>query len=346
MIINHSDRNVILGTLEGLEAAVGSLPARPNRAPLGPPRREPRSRDWCFTWNNYTSAEESLLENVGIAGGDRIQYLVFGREGGGTTGRTAHLQGFIQLKHPTTRGGVQRILCSDELRRRTIHLEQRVGTPEQAANYCKKEGDFDEYGRIASMKQGSRNDLTEFVETVRNEGPLTRAQMLKRFPLVLAKYPRFVEIVFSEYEEIPDIPNHPLRGWQAEMGEQLKRNPDPRKIYFVVDPVGNAGKSWFADYWTSHHPRCLIMHPAKHGDMALVLKQTRPKPRVVFIDCPREKLDFFSYTFLEDLKNGRVFSTKYESTMITMKVPHVIVLMNQDPDGNKLSGDRYAIVRV
>lgn len=345
MIINRPDAAAILGTLEGVEVAARSLPSRPNRAPLGPPGRELRTRDWCFTWNNYTSAEESILENTAIARGDTIQYLVFGRETSPTTG-TRHLQGFIQLKHPTSRRGVQRLLCSDELRRRSIHLEQRNGTPEQASDYCKKGGRFEEYGRLASTKRGTRNDLTEFIETVRREGPLTKKRMFDDFPMVLARYPKFVEMVFAEYEEVPDIPNHPLRGWQAEMGEQIKRNPDPRKIHFVVDPVGNAGKSWFADYWTAHYPRCLIMHPAKHADMALVLKQTRPKPRVVFIDCPREKLDFFSYTFLEDLKNGRVFSTKYESVMITMKVPHVVVFMNQDPDGNKLSGDRYDIIRV
>lgn len=344
MPVYTNDALNVLGTIDGLEAAVGQMPGSYHRSPLGPRPREYRSRDWVFTWNNYNPAEEIVLGNIGLTRDDTFQYLVFGRETGESG--TPHLQGFIQFKSAVALGQVQRFLCPTD-RRTRIHVEPRRGTPAEAATYCKKENDFEEYGRIDLRdQQGRRNDLADFIQATRDGGPLSTLDMIDRFPMVLARYPKFVELVNSTYEEAPDIPMHPLRGWQADLGIQLRLNPDPRKIFFVVDVVGNAGKSWFVDYWTHLHSNCLVMHPAKHADMALVLKQCRPKPKTVFIDCPREKLDFFSYTFLEDLKNGRVFSTKYESVMVKMRVPHVVMMMNEDPDLRKLSRDRYELIRI
>jgi hypothetical protein len=66
--------------------------------------------------------------------------------------------------------------------------------------------------------------------------------------------------------------------------------------------------------------------------------------RVVFLDCPRSKQgDFIQYDFLEELKNGYMFSPKYHSCVKTMPSPHVVVMMNEQPDMSKLSVDRYDI---
>jgi hypothetical protein len=46
---------------------------------------------------------------------------------------------------------------------------------------------------------------------------------------------------------------------------------------------------------------------------------------------------------LEELKNGYVFSPKYESKNKSFPTPHVVVLMNETPDRSKLSADRYSI---
>lgn len=92
-----------------------------------------RSRGWCFTLNNYTDAEETALQHIQFA------YLIYGREVG--LNGTPHLQGYI---HFTNAKKFTQIKAMLGLR---YHLERRKGTLEQAITYCKKDGDYLEFGR-------------------------------------------------------------------------------------------------------------------------------------------------------------------------------------------------------
>ena len=72
-----------------------------------------------------------------------------------------------------------------------------------------------------------------------------------------------------------------------------------------------------------------------------------PEPLVVFFDCPRSKQgEFIQYDFLEEVKNGFVFSSKYESRNKAFDSPHVVVFMDEQPDMTKLSEDRYNILEL
>ena len=50
-----------------------------------------------------------------------------------------------------------------------------------------------------------------------------------------------------------------------------------------------------------------------------------------------------NYEVIESVKNGVVFSTKYESQMKVFKTPHVIIMANFAPDESKMSSDRWDI---
>lgn len=116
-----------------------------------------QSRNWCFTLNNYTNDEyERLLQSYSP---DAISYLVAGKEVGETG--TPHLQGYVMFMRKKAAGGVKTALGTDRL-----HVEIARGTPIQAADYCKKDGDFIELGILQST-QGSRNDLSEVHEMLR-----------------------------------------------------------------------------------------------------------------------------------------------------------------------------------
>lgn len=320
-------------------------PPAPNGADLvAPTGNQTRGRFWVFTLNNYTPAEVAVLETVGSHLPAGWQYLLFGRETAPTTG-TPHLQGYVQFKERCTMLTVRRRLCPLDPNR-GVYVRLAKGTPTQCRTYCIKEGDFKEYGTMDQHKQGKRSDLSRFVDHVREQGTLSQQEMLEEYPTLMARYPHFVERVFDEYQQQPPIVPHPLKDWQQDFHEWLRLEPCDRKIYFVVDVTGGGGKSWFSDYWCSLHNAC-VMHPGKYADMAHVWRTyARNSPRTVFIDCPREKLDFFSYTFLENLKDGRIFSTKYDSRLIRFKVPHVVVMMNQHPDMTKLSLDRYHVIEI
>jgi len=68
--------------------------------------------------------------------------------------------------------------------------------------------------------------------------------------------------------------------------------------------------------------------------------------RVLFLDCTRKQVEYMPYTFMEECKDGMIFSSKYESCIKKYPDMHVVVLMNQEPDMDALSKDRYHIVRL
>lgn len=73
-----------------------------------------------------------------------------------------------------------------------------------------------------------------------------------------------------------------------------------------------------------------------------------PGRRVYFIDVPRGSMEHLQYSICESIKDGAVFSPKYESTMKEWGrgTSHCVVLCNEDPDMEKLSIDRYKITEV
>lgn len=95
-------------------------------------QRAERARAWCYTLNNYQPSEVEKLKAIDC------KYHVFGYEVGESCG-TPHLQGFIQYRQARTMTAVKRDMPR-------AHLERARGTPVEATNYCKKDGDFWESG--------------------------------------------------------------------------------------------------------------------------------------------------------------------------------------------------------
>lgn len=287
------------------------------------------SRSFAFTVNNYdetvlVSLRESLQK-------EKVRYAIFGYEVGESG--TPHLQGYISLKTPQSLQGAKRDYLVA-----TAHIEVAKASEHKNRNYCSKEGKVEEFGKPA--KQGTRSDLAEFQEAVKS-GTLNLKRLREEFPDVCAKYPRFVNEYIRDQIPDPDIPMHALNEWQQELNQKLLHEPDDREVIFVVDHQGNKGKSWFAKYYCQLHDNAFLMRPGKHADMTYMLP---PTLRVLFLDCTRKQVEYMPYTFLEELKDGYVSCTKYESCVKKYPKLHVVVLMNQDPDSTALSEDRYSYI--
>lgn len=290
--------------------------------------RQVKARSWVFTFNNYQEDDCSRLRD----GNEGIRYLIAGKEIGEQG--TPHLQGFIQFKDRIGFRSVKEFVGGN------AHIEAAVSN-DKAIEYCKKDNDFFEFGSYVAV--GSRNDLDAFKFDVK-EGLLCFKEIREKHSAIYAKYPRFCIEFVSDNSPCKDIEAHPLREWQQELNQLLNREPDDRTIVFVIDKTGNSGKSWFSHYYSSIHKGCQVMLPAKKLDMAYALE---PGLRVLFIDAPRSKQgDFIMYDFLEDVKNGYVFSGKYESRFKKLDKVHVVVNMNECPDMNKLSADRYKLIEI
>jgi Putative viral replication protein len=275
-----------------------------------------RAKHWCFTLNNYTNEHLTTLRNaLARENTPKITFLLFGREVAPDT-QTPHLQGFVSFQEKTRRNQILRILPQ-------CHLSSARNIP-ASIEYCKKEGDYEEFGDSPLThleNRGHRTDLDAFKTSV-EEGTTDLSKLYSEHSEVCAKYPSFVRSYLH-----------------------LKApKPHPRHIVFIIDHTGNAGKTWYAQYYCSLHENAQYILPGKKADMAHLLSL---HVRVIFIDCPRSKQgEQIQYNFLEECKNGVVFASKYESVNKYLKPLHVVVLLNEIPDETKLSKDRYVTCTI
>jgi hypothetical protein len=135
------------------------------------------AKNWVFTLNNYTEDEFCAMDAMGTELPEPIVYLVFGIEKGESG--TPHLQGYISL---STRKGMAYVKGLISPR---VHLEIARGTSKQASEYCKKEGQFREFGQLPGG-QGSRSDLAVCVQAIK-EGKNMR-ELADEFPSVILRY--------------------------------------------------------------------------------------------------------------------------------------------------------------
>lgn len=111
-------------------------------------------RNVCLTINNYDESDFTNLRNW-----DAISYAVLGREIAPTTG-TPHIQGYLEFKSPKKFTTLKKMMPR-------ARLVPRNGTAAQAAEYCKKDDNFEEWGQISH--QGKRSDI-QTVRDMLNEG--------------------------------------------------------------------------------------------------------------------------------------------------------------------------------
>jgi Putative viral replication protein len=300
-----------------------------------------QAKHWCFTLNNYSEDEEFTALPTGAV------YLVVGKEVGASG--TPHLQGFISFSKPRRLGQLKKL-------RLRANWSVARSFP-NAYEYCKKTGDFSEYGEQPkvckpSVKSGQRNELRLFMDRVK-EGLHDPKVLREEFPNIFARYLRFAETYIRDHLPVPAIEIPPLRPWQESLlsDVSLGELPSDRHVIFVVDEEGNQGKSFLCRLvrqgaFEGRIGKSLILGAGKKADLSYAFSKAIPYPSVVFIDVPRSKMETLHYDFLEEIKNGYLFSPKYESVQISFPIPHLVVLCNEQPDFGKLSADRYKIVNL
>lgn len=117
-----------------------------------------QAKHWCFTLNNYSDNEVATVRSAAESEG--TVYLVFGREVGECG--TPHLQGFVSLSNRTSFGVVKAMLGG------RVHLECARAKPVVAAAYCKKDGDYEEFGSLSTTSsKGQRTDLQTLADSIR-----------------------------------------------------------------------------------------------------------------------------------------------------------------------------------
>ena len=275
---------------------------------------------------------------VDLASTDEVQYLIYGKEVGEQG--TPHFQGFLIFTRPTRFNRVKRLLG------REAHIEAANGRSDQAADYCKKDDDYEEFGELPGAP-GRRSDLEEVTEwsdeyTRTNGHPPTDEEFAKHFPTMHIKYGQKLVNTANLRAPPPVIRTGTPRTWQQALEDELSGPADDRKVIFYVDARGGEGKSWFQGYYISTNPaRTQLLGIGKRDDIAYAIDERK---EVFFFNIPRRGMPFLQYTILEQLKDRVVFSTKYQSkTKVLYKHPHVVVFCNEHPDLEAMSHDRFDI---
>lgn len=280
---------------------------------------------WVFTINNPSEQ---------LAFDDRVTYAVWQKESG--ENGTQHFQGYLELAKKGRISAVK-ALGGEFVR---AHLERRRGTQKQARDYAMKEdtrvdGPW-EHGEFVAREQGTRSDLAAAVDALK-EGGLKR--VAEDCPEAYVKYHKGFQALQRELEVVrPEV--FIPRDWQQDIIERVQQPADDRHIIFVVDSIGNKGKSRLAKYLVRNHGA--VMLSGRVQDMSYAFNN---EPIVVF-DVTRSAADNMQhlFTMAEHLKNGMLFSSKYESRVRVFDPPHVIFFSNQHPPEGAWSVDRLQLV--
>lgn len=246
-----------------------------------------------------------------------------------------HYQGFFLFENARSFNTVKELVTP-------CHVEKMKGRVTQNIIYCGKEdsrvlgpwraGDLPE-------RAGKRTDLDSFKDAVK-EGA-TMDELLEDHSSVVAKHPGFVSLYRSRHAKRQRIETDALHPWQQWTIDLLKSEPQERPVFWYYDPIGGHGKTWLSKYLIQEFPgQVFYSNGGKSADILFGYQGEK----IVIFDYTRDYQEFVGYGPMEQLKNGIMYSPKYQSVLKHFDTPHVIVFANFSPEYNKLSQDRWRVI--
>lgn len=139
-----------------------------------------------------------------------------------------------------------------------------------------------------------------------------------------------------------------LLPWQKDLCEKLSQYND-REIHIVVDKKGNCGKSSFVKWMYFHKNAMKIPSTCQTAKDMTQFAMSFPVSSIYLIDMPRaqkKKALFELYSFIEELKNGWLYDTRYQGKMVLMDEPQICIFTNTPPKKRYLSMDRWRMWTV
>lgn len=217
------------------------------------PRATQNNNWWNFTINNYSEEEYEAVRAIFHDKKNRIDYIVVGKEKGESG--TPHLQGFVAFALRKKFDTVKKLLGGRG------HLEPVRVTPDKAAAYCKKDGDFFEKGKLPEeiKKQGARSDLHAIKDQIDQGASVWEiAQATHEGFSAVSRAHKF----FLGYETAIDTP----RNWQTQVyvfygsPGTFKSTAAHRfaQLFTVVRPRHSGDGVWFDGYQPNLHRAALL----------------------------------------------------------------------------------------
>lgn len=174
-----------------------------------------KQRDWVFTLNNYTEAEEHALQEL------ECVYIVYGHEKAPTTG-TPHLQGYVYFPNALGFNGVQKRIPR-------ARIAAARGNSLENYNYCSKDNDnvYERGTRPLTQEEKGVCEKRRWQEIIQHAKDGDHDWLEENEPEVAFKHAKIVE--YFEKKHAPKLENLP-----------------ERKVHWWLWGVAHSGKSWDA----------------------------------------------------------------------------------------------------
>lgn len=188
----------------------------------------------------------------------------------------------------------------------TAHIEKAKGTVKHNYEYCSKDGDY-----------------------------ASNIQMVGCFRKTL------INRVLEGYKDTEWKP------WQQDILNLIKETADERSIHWVYEEKGNVGKSFLCRYIAC--TRNVIIADGKKDNIFNQINAMIEGglcPEIIILDIPRTSYEYINYGAIESIKNGCIYSGKYEGGTCIFPPPHVICFANREPDLLAVSADRWKIKKL
>jgi len=155
---------------------------------------------------------------------------------------------------------------------------------------------------------------------------------------------------FKRPKQLQLVTKTMLRKWQLKIANKFDKPPDMfcRKVYWYYEEKGGFGKSILAKYFVDQRNACVFSGKASDifNGMRTFIEKNNEGPDIVILDVPRCNLSYISYQAIEKIKDGLLYSGKYEGGQLRFNTPHLIVFANEEPDRSALSEDRWRIHKL
>ena len=311
-----------------------------------------RSRNWLYTWNNYTEADINTVKTAWPASGN-FRGLMYELEVAPTTG-TPHIQGFICFD--TMKSGKQIKELSPK-----VNFRVMLGSIEQNRIYCSKDasgvtvlGTFPMSQKDKGVRGAPSGSLgldapgTWGALIIDIKAGKSRRELMVSYaaliPGALSAFDRY----YNEFTPAIDysIPEHfgSFLPWQKELADIVEAGPDERSVIWIYSSAGGVGKSAMYKHLV-YNAGIQPMKNATTRDLACAWKCGS-----VTFDFARDLGDEkINYSFIENVKDGICFSSKYESAS-KLADPNVhrfvICFANEPPRVEALTLSRWMIYDI
>lgn len=139
-----------------------------------------------------------------------------------------------------------------------------------------------------------------------------------------------------------------LLPWQQKCLDICSSEPDFRTVFWIWESVGNVGKSQFARYMHATR-RALVVRGGEAKDLLYIVNTTEDLDTITTViwDLPRAIAGHVSWNAIEQIKDGLITNTKYESGSRVVPPMHVVIFSNFPPaNRGDISADRLKVFSI